>query len=99
MCSAPLDYNMLEKMAGFEYMSEAMKCLNLNELGLNQPKGTQPYSTIKRGEGLKGKHVAANPAKMFSEVGPFKFILLESIYYTAVSSTIWGVILFMIMHE
>ena len=90
MCSAPLDYNMLEKMAGFEYMSEAMKCLNLNELGLNQPKGTQPYSTIKRGEGLKGKHVAANPAKMFSEVGIFKFILLEFTYYTTDSSTIGG---------
>ena len=78
MCSAPLDLiSMLEKMPGFENMTDAMKGLNLTELGLNQSKATQPYGTIKRGEGLKGKNAAADPAKMFREVRSFKLCFFE----------------------
>ena len=78
MCSAPLDLiSMLEKMPGFENMTDAMKGLNLTELGLNQSKATQPYGTIKRGEGLKGKNAAADPAKMFREVRSLKFYFFE----------------------
>jgi hypothetical protein len=64
---------MLEKMPGFENMVDAMKGLNLEVLGLNQSKGTQPYGTIKRGEGVKGKNASADPAKMFREVRSSKF--------------------------
>ena len=69
MCSAPLDLiSMLEKMPGFENMNEAMKHLNVQKLGLNQTKATQPYGTIKRNEHLKGKSTAPDPARMFREV-------------------------------
>ena len=78
MCSAPLDLiSMLEKMPGFENMTDAMKGLNLDELGVNQSKATQPYGTIKRGEGLKGKNAAANPAKMFAEVRFLKIYFFQ----------------------
>ena len=77
MCSAPLDLiSMLEKMPGFEGMNEAMRHLNIQKLGLNQIKATQPYGTLRRNDGFKGRNSvlpgnksnALDPAKMFREV-------------------------------
>ena len=73
MCSAPLDLlSMLQKIPGNVDVTDAMKHLNIQQLGGNQSKATPKYGTLGkgvRGSVLPGSKInAPDPIKMYKEV-------------------------------